>query len=271
MVQPLTPPTAAPPGAVGHWFVPHPTVAPPRDPPRWWTVAAEPETEHKRIVFEVLAMLLFIAAPSFLIGLDGINDPTSISTDDISILELLASIAGSAGAALMATHLLWRDRKLAAAGFNKRSPLFALGYGALGFVACYGAIIAVGIVIVAFLALFGSSDPTGGESPDVSFTWASMIAAYLIAITAGITEEIIFRGYAITRLEQLGWKRAAYVVPAVVFTSLHLYQGVLAVLVIGAVAAVLTWLYKWKRSLLPVMVAHALFDAFQLTLAALLS
>ena len=39
----------------------------------------------------------------------------------------------------------------------------------------------------------------------------------------------MFRAYAITRLEQLGWKRAAFIVPGAVFTVLHLYQGVIAI------------------------------------------
>jgi uncharacterized protein len=271
MVQPLTPAVVAPASAPGSRYESTPTTAPPRDPPKWWSVAADPPSEHKRIRYELVAMLVLIAAPSFFIGLDGIADPTSIDISDISVLELLASLAGSVGAALMATQLLWRDKRLAAAGYNKRSPLFTIGYGALGFVCCYGAIIVVGLIVVVFISGLGGSEPNSGDGPDVDLTWASLTVAYIVSIAAGITEEIVFRAYAITRLEQLGWRRAAFVVPAVVFTSLHLYQGVIAVLVIGAVAAVLTWLYKWKRSLLPVMLAHALFDAFQLTLAALLA
>ena len=96
--------------------------------------------------------------------------------------------------------------------------------------------------------------------------------AYVISITAGITEEIVFRAYAITRLEELGWKRAAFIVPGVVFTLLHLYQGVFAIVAHrcgdrrpspGCTGG--------SGRFWPVMVAHALFDAVQLTLAAVLS
>ena len=106
------------------------------------------------------------------------------------------------------------------------------------------------------------------EDDGVALSAASLAVAFVISITAGITEEIIFRAYAITRLEELGWKWAAVIVPGVVFTLLHLYQGVLALLLIGSVTVVFTALFRWKRSIWPVMVAHALFDAVQLTIAA---
>ena len=145
MVQPLTPPVVAPASATGSWYEPTPTTAPPRDPPRWWSVAADPPTEHKRIRYELVAMLVLIAAPSFFIGLDGITDPTSIDISDISVLELLASLAGSVGVAAHGHPVAVARQRLAAAGYNKRSPLFTLGYGALGFLCCYGAIIVVGL------------------------------------------------------------------------------------------------------------------------------
>ena len=70
----------------------------------------------------------------------------------------------------------------------------------------------------------------------------------------------MFRAYAITRMEEAGYGRAAVWAPWAVFTVLHLYQGPVALLVIGAVAGIFVWLYRWKRSIWPVMVAHALYD-----------
>lgn len=272
MVHPFAPITSPPTGGAAspEWHVPLPIVAPPRDPPKWWSVAAEPASEHRRIRYELIAMLVLIALPGFLVGLDGITDPSTIDIDGLSVLDLLASIAGSAGAAMMAAYLLWRDGALPAAGLNRRRPGFVLGYGLLGLVCCYGAILAVGLVAIAVSGV-GEEATSTDRDTGVSLTAASLAAAYLISLSAGITEEIVFRAYAITRLEQLGWKKAAFIVPGVVFTLLHLYQGVIAIFAIGSITVVLTWLYKWKRSLLPVMLAHALFDAGQLTLAALLS
>lgn len=217
-------------------------------------------------------MLVLAALPSFIIGLEGIGDPTSISTD-IGVLELLATVAAAAGPALMAVHLLWRDRRLGTAGFSRRGPGFVLGYGLLGLALCYVALIAAVLVVeVVYVSFGGDLESLGeGEDPDVDLTAASLAVAYVIALTAGVTEEIVFRAYAITRLEELGWGRAAFIVPGVIFTVLHLYQGPLALALIGAITIAFTWLYRMKRSVWPVMVAHALFDAVQLTLLAVMS
>jgi membrane protease YdiL (CAAX protease family) len=231
-------------------------------------MAPAPAEDQRRIRFEILTVLLIVAVPGFIVGLEGIGDPQTISTD-IGTLELLATVASACGSALLAYHFLWRDKRLGIAGFGRRPAGFIAGWGVVGLAAVYGALIAAFVLVAPIYTAVGGTTPD--DSGAVELTAASLAVAYVIAITAGITEEIIFRAYAITRLEELGWRRAAVVVPGVVFTLLHLYQGVLAVVLIGAVTAAFTWLYRWKRSIWPVMVAHALFDAVQLTLVALTS
>ena len=234
-------------------------------------MAPAPAGEQKRIRFEILTVLLIAAVPGFIIGLDGIGDPQSVTTD-IATLELLAMVASAAGPAVLAYHFLWRDKRLGVAGFGRRSPGFVVGYGLLGLVAVYGALFGTAILVESIrLALGGEIQDAEDVGDGVALTAASLAVAYVISITAGVTEEIIFRAYAITRLEELGWRRAAVWAPGVVFTLLHLYQGVFAVVYIGAITVVFTWLYRWKRSIWPVVVAHALFDGVQLTLAAVLS
>lgn len=278
MTAPFTPMPTAPPApssAAARWHEPHPTTAPPRDPPRGWSIAPVEPGDRKRIATEVVAMLVLIAVPGLLIGLEGIGDPRSIDVDEIGVLELLASVASSAGGAMLAAQLLWRDGLLEVAGFHRRKATMVLGYGVLGFVCCYVALVIGVLVGSALYAAFGgdleafldeaerANDGGGGPSA------ALLVVAYVIAITAGVTEEIVFRAYAITRLEQLGWGRWAAVAAAAVFTLLHLYQGVIAVFAIGGITVVFTLLYKWKRTLLPLIVAHALYDAVQLTIAIL--
>lgn len=215
-------------------------------------------------------MLLLAGVPSFIVGLEGIGDPTTVTTD-VGVLALLAAVASAAGLAVMAVYLLWRDGRLASSGFARRDPAFVAGYGALGWVACFLTLLLLAFVATAVYAAAGGDLEALGEGNEdvVALTAGSLVVAAVLSLTAGVTEEIVFRAYAITRLEELGWRRAALVVPGAVFTLLHLYQGVLAVLFIGGITAVLTWLYRWRRSVWPVMVAHALYDATVLTIAAL--
>jgi membrane protease YdiL (CAAX protease family) len=250
------------------WYQPVPTRLPPRDPPPGWQMAPAEAGQHRRIRFELLAMLVLAALPSFIIGLEGIDDPQSISTD-LTALEVLYLVASATGPALMAIHLLWRDKRLGIAGFGRRSAGFIAGYGLLGLVCVYLALFTAAILASNLYVAFGGDfEDLGGDSADIEFTAVSLVVAYVISLTAGVTEEIVFRAYAITRLEELGWKRAAVIVPGVVFTVLHLYQGLFGTLLIGAVTVAFTWLYRWKRSIWPVIVAHALFDGVQLTIAA---
>ena len=84
----------------------------------------------------------------------------------------------------------------------------------------------------------------------------------VISITAGVCEEIIYRGYLMSRIKGLtGW---GWTVPTlcsvVAFSSGHLYQGVGGVIVIGAYGAMFCALYVMTGSIWPGIFAHFLQD-----------
>ena len=107
-------------------------------------------------------------------------------------------------------------------------------------------------MLTTLLAAFGV-EPAERDGEGVAFSVGSVVAGVLIALVAGVGEEIVYRAYAISRLEELGWVRAAIWAPWAVFTVQHVYQGPIAILVIGAVAATFVWLYRWQRSVWPVI------------------
>jgi membrane protease YdiL (CAAX protease family) len=84
-----------------------------------------------------------------------------------------------------------------------------------------------------------------------------------LAVTAGICEELIFRGFAVAYLRWL-WpaapRSAIIVITAGAFGLGHLYQGARGVILTGLVGAYLAWLVLSTGSLLPAMVIHALLD-----------
>jgi len=97
------------------------------------------------------------------------------------------------------------------------------------------------------------------------FRWA-------VVLTAGITEEIMFRGYPIERLLDITgnlWLAAA--IPLAVFVFAHLSAWSLGHLVgVFFGGAVLTGLYLWQRDLVACMIAHALIDSLIIFLPAML-
>jgi membrane protease YdiL (CAAX protease family) len=82
-----------------------------------------------------------------------------------------------------------------------------------------------------------------------------------LAITAGICEEIIFRGFGIAYLSWV-WPSASrgevIAVTAVAFGLVHLYQGPRGVVLTGVVGAYLAWVTLSTGSLLPAIAMHAL-------------
>ncbi len=88
---------------------------------------------------------------------------------------------------------------------------------------------------------------------------------------AAFGEEILFRGYLLTRVAGLfgGGPRArlaALTLQAAAFGAAHLYQGLAGVLVTGSVGFVLGALYLMtRRNLWAVIVAHGLVDTVSLT------
>lgn len=252
------PPQGPPPGWVpppGWTYPPPPQAFAP--PPRRELPALE--GHDRRVVRTELAVIGFAAAaPGLVFGLKGLNNPASVDTD-IDVLTLVGGLLAAFGPAVVCVYLLWRDRQLEKSGFGRRSPGFAIGWGAVGLACCAGAVMIAAVVAGIFLMIFGA-EPSAGDPPDVSFTFGSMAAALLISLTAGFTEETVYRGYGISRMEQAGLPRAALVVPWLVWTAQHLYAGPIAVLIVGAVGVPLVWLFWWKRSIWPVIVAHVLYD-----------
>ena len=84
-----------------------------------------------------------------------------------------------------------------------------------------------------------------------------------LAITAGVCEEILFRGFLLAYVAWL-WPHATntqlIVVTSIAFGIAHLYQGVLGVVVTGVVGVLLASMVIDGGSLLPAIVVHALID-----------
>jgi uncharacterized protein len=95
--------------------------------------------------------------------------------------------------------------------------------------------------------------------------WFRSLQAVLIAVTAGVTEEIVVRGYAQTRLEQLRAPIAVILLlPTALWATLHVYQGLGAALTIFGLGLMYAWYFQRTRRLWPLILAHVLFDMTQL-------
>jgi membrane protease YdiL (CAAX protease family) len=209
------------------------------------------------------------AAPGMVAGLVGLGQPQTIDIE-VSPVELIATLLLALGPALLAVYLLWRDGQLRQAGLGPIKPAPMVGFSLLAWVLAVVASYAVSITVFIVYSVFtgGPPEPNGAEF-DVDA--GTVTAALLFSVFAGISEEIVYRGYGITRMEQAGWPRAALVAPLLVWTAQHLYQGPIAIPIVGAIGVVYVWLFRWRRSVWPLMVGHALYDMTIFALAMALS
>ena len=89
---------------------------------------------------------------------------------------------------------------------------------------------------------------------------------FLLCFSAGVFEEIVYRGYLINYCWYLfeGYnyqQMLAVVLPAFAFSIAHFYQGAKAVLKIFFLAVFFGYLFIYSGSLLIVMILHFLVDA----------
>ncbi len=95
----------------------------------------------------------------------------------------------------------------------------------------------------------------------------SIASAVAFSLMVGISEEVFFRGFLLTRLRALtGSWPIALVATSAIFAVLHAPQGWFSVLVIVGLSFLLGLWFIWRRSLVAPVVAHALFDTTSLIL-----
>ncbi len=93
---------------------------------------------------------------------------------------------------------------------------------------------------------------------------ARQLALFLcVSSTAGFCEELIFRGYL--QRQFTSWTRSAnagVVLQALIFGGSHAYEGGRRMLLIAIYGAMFGVLARWRRSLRPGMIGHALHDGW---------
>lgn len=170
--------------------------------------------------------------------------------------------------AIGALVLLWVRRvehlPFASIGLRGLSPR-GIGWGVAAALA----------MIVSFMATYALIFPAFGLSMNqaavASITHVPLWLQTATMLRAGVVEEIVFRGYAIERIEALtGSRWAAGLLSSGVFIAVHIGSwGYAQLIVVAFGAAILTLLYLWRRDLASNMVAHFLADFVGFMLARL--
>jgi membrane protease YdiL (CAAX protease family) len=165
---------------------------------------------------------------------------------------------------LLGIVLLLERQSLSSIGIKKMSWHDVL-WGVVGFiVGAFSFILTTPLVNA-----LGLSTTSGGIA---RLAQIPLVLRIGIVITAGVTEEILFRGYPIERLNKLtGRLSLAALIAYVVFVLLHIpFWGLGGTIQIGVWSIVVTILYVKRRNLPACMLMHILNDAYAFILLPML-
>ncbi|MEE9212627.1 MAG: CPBP family intramembrane glutamic endopeptidase [Phycisphaeraceae bacterium] len=171
-------------------------------------------------------------------------------------------------------YLMWRAvqvpgglRKL---GLLPSRPVREMLIGVVGVVVCLPLLIGIGTLAVALGILLGDPAPRIGHDllqalVDTSSPWATAGILVSAVVLAPVFEEAMFRGLIQTTLLELGGRRKRWSVVVIVaawFALIHLGVPWQALPVLFVLGLILGWLYERTGSLLPSVLVHVGFNAF---------
>jgi membrane protease YdiL (CAAX protease family) len=124
-------------------------------------------------------------------------------------------------------------------------------------------------IVSAMTILLGEHENNGVIKRITALITGHQAMIFFIALTAGVTEELIFRGYLLTRLSQ--WFKnnvAAVIVSSLLFAALHYKYDSARELIFTFLIGVIFSIYYIKyRNIKTIIVTHFLIDYINMNIA----
>lgn len=222
------------------------------------------EPWRRGAAFAVLAAIFGFGlfAPLGMIGMEKPPiDPAQVSSPALFLLQglLLASLllwfaAGYAGKVPSLARSFARQ-----IGLWVERPWVEVGIGILGGLGGWMVAMAVIFLVVGLVVLAGGEGLLPQEPPELVplIVGLPLAVKVAIALTAGVVEELFFRGFL--------QPRVGIALSTGLFALAHLsYDQPFMLVGITVLSLIFAFLVRWRRSVVAAIVAHATFDAVQL-------
>jgi len=125
-------------------------------------------------------------------------------------------------------------------------------------------VLQAGLVVTFRLVEFPAEEWTSGIDLSAIPPWMAWTLVVIVSMTAGITEEVGFRGYMQVPLEKRYGPAAGIAIVSIMFMVLHLNQAwappvLILLILIGAMWGIMAYT---SDSLLPAIISHSVADIF---------
>jgi membrane protease YdiL (CAAX protease family) len=174
-------------------------------------------------------------------------------------------VLGVASLLVVGMVLLHRRQSVATIGLNKPSVKRLVAGIGIGMPGCYLAAL-TGFAVYVLFAGF-EQEAILDEKRELFEIVLDFPAAWVVPFTifVGIHEEVLFRGFLLTRIRAITNSNvAAILVTGAFFGLLHFYQGGLGVCQTAAIGIALAALAVYARTLWPAIFVHAAFDGMNM-------
>ena len=200
-------------------------------------------------------MLLAIVIAKWLAGDDGVESLYA----PLTAYQSLAFCAAAGGVAW------WRGQTRASLGVGSSNWWLDIPLGLATVVAVQVLVMSVMSPLAYFWPAFGEEmSRNAGQLSNIFGSW-TLTQIVVAMVFVAVSEEVLFRGFVLPRLRRLigNWP-LAILATTVIFALLHLGGQVPAALLLIALFSLpLCAVTAWRRSIVPAVIAHLLFNLAQ--------
>lgn len=205
------------------------------------------------------AVEIVMAVPLAIIGaVAGYSLAKGLDPADERWLRIADSMGLGLGAALACILLVWiGGRKVSSIGLTTRALRLNLGIGVASLFGTWFMLMTFGGFIAVLFPSVLKEQSAAQQAIEANFPRLSLQQMFLLCLCIAVYEEIVFRGFLLTRLHALvrrWW--LAVLIGAAAFGLLHYYEGALAVGVVTFLGVVMGTLFVWRKSLVAPIILH---------------
>lgn len=194
--------------------------------------------------------------------------PSSWIAHEIGVTQIAASQVTFCGITI--ALLAW-------IGLVERRPFSSIGIRRPGWDTLGWALVMILLLtasaMLSYAVIFPALNLEMNRAATKSITDLPLAWQIALLVRAGVTEEILYRGYPIERLLELTRSKwIAVLVPGTLFIGGHyVFWGPEQLIVVAFATVIFTSFYLWRRDLICCMIAHISADLIGFTLARLQS